>query len=158
MSGILVGIPWKCTACCVATHPECWCLSPEGSPKLVPCWILAREMGRVAVTPGHRVLPLVLPAQLLFQQIWAFLLDHARHLLKWPCPCDVACTCSLPVVSPSVKRRCADLGAVLGHSFPWEGLCPVWALPESSAPAGDLKHCLRVQPCTGLGVMGQTGG
>lgn len=48
--------------------------------------------------------------------------------------------------------------AVLGYSFPWEGLCPPWALPESSAPTGDLKHRLRVQPSAGLGVMVRAGG
>lgn len=128
-------------------------LSPEGSPKLVPCWILAREVGSVAVTPGHRVLPLVLPVHsCCSSSSQAFFSEHPRQrsagtFCLWPLWCCLY-----------VFHACLLTLAVLGHSFPWEGLCPPWALPESSAPTGGLKHHLRVQPSAGLGVVVRAGG
>lgn len=143
-----------CWLCCTSRVP----LSPGGSAKLVPCWILAREMGSVTVTPGHRVLPLVLPAQLLFQQIWdpPFGASQAKFAGTF-CYGHAPLVLLLCVSCLSFHPLCAGPGAVLDHSFPWEGLCPPWALPEISPPAGDLKHHLRMQPSTGLGVMVQAG-
>lgn len=77
----------------------------------------------------------------------AFLLDHARQRSAGTFWCGHAPLVLLVrVPCLSFHPHWAGLGALLSHSFPWEGLCPPWALPESSAPAGDLKRRLRVQP------------
>lgn len=60
MSGITVGVPLEVYSllCCDTSRvmgPSCLC--PEGSPTLIPCWILSGETGNVTVTPGHWVLP-----------------------------------------------------------------------------------------------------
>lgn len=160
MSGITVGIPWKYIACSAATCPDSRCRPASPLRAHSKCWILAREMGNVTVTPDHWVLHLVLLAQLLFQRSWGlpFRASQAktcRHLLVWPCPSRClyvfpACLFTLAVV---VWMLC------LATAFPGrEGLCPLWALPGSSAPAGDLKHRLRVQLSTGLGVVVQASG
>lgn len=91
---------------------------PEGSPKLVPCWILAREVGSVAVAPGHRVLPLVLPVHsCCSSRSRAFFSEHPRQRSAgtfWCGHAPLVLLVRVPCLSS--HPRCAGLQLSLGRT------------------------------------------